>query len=90
MAQVDPSIYDAYVGEYEIAPGFSLTGTREGNKLMNETPGQPKSEMFPESERTFFVKNADAQFTFVKDGKGNVVQVNIRRGTRELKGRKIK
>jgi hypothetical protein len=57
---------------------------------MNEAPGQPQSEMFPESETTFFVKNADAQFTFVKDDKGNVVQVNVRRGTRELKGRKIK
>ena len=90
IARVDPSIYDAYVGKYEIAPGFILTVTREENTLMNEAPGQPKSEMFPESETTFFVKNADAQFTFVKDDKGNVVQVNIRRGTRELKGRKVK
>jgi len=34
--------------------------------------GQPKSEMFPESETTFFVKDADAQFTFVKDDQGRV------------------
>ena len=77
-------------GEYEMAPGFILSVTREGNKLTNEAPGQPKSEMFPESETTFFLKSADAQFTFIKDAKGNVVQVNIRRTTRELKARKIK
>ena len=41
--------------------------TREGNKLISEARGQPRSEMFPESETTFFVKDADAQFTFVKD-----------------------
>ena len=90
IAQIDPSVYDAYVGEYEIAPGFILTVTKEGNKLMSETRGQPRSEMFPESETTFFLKDGDAQFTFVKDEKGKVVQVNIRRSTREFKAKKIK
>ena len=90
IAQVDPAVYEAYVGEYEIAPGFILTVSKEGNKLMSETRGQPRSEMFPESETTFFLKDVDAQFTFVKDDKGNVVQVNIRRSTREFKAKKIK
>ena len=90
IAQIDPAIYDAYVGEYEIVPGFILTVTREGNRLISEARGQPRSEMFPESETTFFVKDADAQFTFVKDDHGKVVQVNIKRGTREFKARKIK
>ena len=57
---------------------------------MSEAHGQPRSEMFPESETTFFVKDADAQFTFVRDDKGNIVQVNIRRTTREFKAKKIK
>jgi hypothetical protein len=81
VVTVDPRIYDSYVGEYEIAPGFILFVTREGDKLFSRalpmpTPpsatGQPKSEMFPESETTFFVKDADAQFTFVKDDQGRV------------------
>jgi hypothetical protein len=46
--------------------------------------------MFPESETTFFVKDADAQFTFIKDDQGKVIRVNIRRSTREFKARKIK
>ena len=35
-AKVDPAIYDAYVGEYELAPGFILIVTREGDRLMTE------------------------------------------------------
>ena len=99
IVKVDPAIYDSYVGEYEIAPGFILFVTREGDKLFSRampipTPpsmtDQPKSEMFPESETTFFVKDADAQFTFVRNDKGQVVQVNIQRSTRLYEARKIK
>jgi CubicO group peptidase (beta-lactamase class C family) len=99
IVKVDPRIYDSYVGEYEIAPGFILFVTREGDKLLSQSlpvplppsaAGQPKSEMFPESEDTFFVKDADAQFTFIKDDKGKVIQVNIQRTTRLYQARKIK
>lgn len=99
VVKVDPAIYDSYVGEYEIAPGFILFVTREGDKLFSRaipipTPpsmtDQPKSEMFSESETTFFVKDADAQFTFVRNDKGQVVQVNIQRSTRLYEARKIK
>lgn len=90
IAQIDPSTLDAHVGEYEIAPGLVLVITKEENRLMSAAPGQPKSELFPESPDSFFLKDADAQFTFVRDETGKVVQVNIRRSTRELKAKKIK
>ena len=99
IIKLDPRIYDSYVGEYEIAPGFVLVVTREGDKLMSQAMpvplppsavGQPKSEMFPESETTFFVKDADAQFTFIKNDQGQVIQVNIQRTTRLYQARKIK
>jgi hypothetical protein len=51
---------------------------------------QPRSEMFPESDTKFFVKDADAQFTFVRNDKGQVVQVNIQRTTRLFEAKKIK
>jgi CubicO group peptidase (beta-lactamase class C family) len=99
IAKVDPAIYDAYVGEYEIAPGFILFVSKEGDKLFSRalpipTPpsmaDQPKSEMFPESETTFFVRDADATFTFVRNDKGQVIQVNIQRTTRMFPAKKIK
>ncbi len=71
-AAVDTKVYDAYVGEYEIAPGFVLTITREGNSLMSQATGQAKVEIFPESETTFFLRVVDAKVTFVKDPQGRV------------------
>jgi len=88
VAKIDPSIYDAYVGEYEVAPGLILTVTKEGDKLFSQSPGQPRSEMLPESDTTFFLRDIDAQFTFVREG-GQTVRVVIRRG-REFQARKIK
>ena len=71
--------------------------TREGDKLFSRampiptpTTDQPKSEMFPESETTFFVKDADATFTFVRNDKGDVIQVNMQRATRLFEAKKIK
>jgi hypothetical protein len=46
--------------------------------------------MFPESETTFFVKDADATFTFVRNAQAQVVQVNIQRTTRLFEAKKIK
>ncbi|MGH9903078.1 MAG: serine hydrolase, partial [Pyrinomonadaceae bacterium] len=38
-AAPDTKVYDAYVGEYEIAPTFILTVTKEGDKLMGQATG---------------------------------------------------
>jgi serine-type D-Ala-D-Ala carboxypeptidase/endopeptidase len=73
--KVDPKIYDDYVGEYEIIPQFVLTVTREEDKLKVQATGQPKFEVFPESETKFFLKVVEAQISFVKDDQGNVTQL---------------
>ena len=39
--------------------------TRDGDHLFEETTGQPKFEIFPESDRDYFLKVVDAQITFV-------------------------
>ena len=89
IVKIDPAIYEAYVGQYEVAPGLVLSVTREGDKLFSQSPGQPRSEMLPESENTFFLRDIDAQFIFVRES-GQVVRVTIRRGTREFQARKIR
>jgi len=99
IVKIDPKIYDDYAGEYEIMPGFILKVVREGDKLMSRAmpvplppsaAGLPWSEMFPESETEFFVKDADASFKFIRDDKGQVVQVNIQRTTRMFPAKRIK
>jgi len=73
--EIDPRILDDYVGEYELEPGFVITFTKENNKLMTQATGQPKFEVYPESETKFFLKVVDAQITFVKNEKGIVTEL---------------
>jgi CubicO group peptidase (beta-lactamase class C family) len=87
--KIDPKILDAYVGQYELNPNFILTMTREGDSLMSQATGQPKFELFPESETKFFVKAFDAQVTFVKDDKGIVTHLILHQGG-DLTVKKIK
>jgi CubicO group peptidase (beta-lactamase class C family) len=87
--KIDPAIYDSYVGQYEVEPNFILTFTREGDRLMAQAGGQPKMELFPESETKFFLKVVDAQVTFVKDDKGKVTHLILHQGG-ERKAMKIK
>ena len=87
--KIDPKILDAYVGQYELNPNFIITMTREGDRLMTQVTGQPKFELFPESETKFFLKVVDAQVTFVKDDKGAVTHLILHQGG-DQKAMKIK
>jgi len=90
VAKVDPAVYDAYVGEYELAPGFILTVTREGDRLMTQATGQQKVEVFPSSETEFFLKVVDAQVTFVRGADGTVDQLVLHQGGRDMPAKKRK
>lgn len=87
---LDPALYDRYVGVYELAPGFSLTVSREGDKLLAQATGQPKLELFPESQTKFFAKGVDAQIEFVVEGSGKTSSLVLHQGGRKLPGKKIK
>ena len=77
--QVDPVLYDQYVGEYEIAT-FTIQVTREGGGLFVQLTGQPRLEVFPEAQDRFFYKEVDAQITFVSDEQGQVTHLMLHQG----------
>jgi CubicO group peptidase (beta-lactamase class C family) len=89
VAKVDPEIYDAYVGRYELAPERFLTVTREGDHLMAQPTGQGKLEIFPETEADFFLKVADVAITFVKDDQGKVTHLVLHQGGRETRVKRL-
>jgi len=88
VAKVDPKIYDAYVGKYQLAPTFALTVTREGDRLMTQATGQGENEIFPESDTEFFLKVVDAQLTFVKEG-GKVTHLILHQNGRDMKAKRV-
>ena len=88
--KVDPKVFDAYVGEYELAPGFVLRVFREDDKLMTQATGQEKFEIFAESDTTFAPRAFNAKLTFIKDSEGKVTGVRLDQGGRQINGKKIK
>jgi len=86
----DPSLYNAYVGEYEVNPNFKASVFKDGDKLMTQATGQPVFELFPEGENRFFVKVVNAKVTFMKDDKGLVTGLVIHQNGQDVPARKIK
>jgi CubicO group peptidase (beta-lactamase class C family) len=86
--KVDPSLYDAYAGTYELTPAFALVVTHEGDRIFTQATGQPKIEIFPESEARFFLKVVDAQIDFVRGPDGKVTGLVLHQGGRDLPGKR--
>jgi hypothetical protein len=89
-AQVDPALFDVYAGVYELGPGFRLAVTREGDHLMGQATGQPKLELFPESETRFFLKVVDAEIEFQRGADGKATGLTLFQGGREIPAKRVK
>jgi D-alanyl-D-alanine-carboxypeptidase/D-alanyl-D-alanine-endopeptidase len=87
---LEPAVLDAYIGEYQLAPNFVIAVTKEGNELFGQATGQPRFRLHPEAETEFFLTEADAQVSFVKDAAGKVTHLILHQGGRNMKGDKIK
>ena len=90
VVKVDPKIFDAYVGEYELEPGVVLNVTREGDRLLAQPKGGRQAELSPTSETNFFIKVVRADITFVKDPAGRVTHLVFNQGGRQVNAKKIK
>jgi hypothetical protein len=102
VIELDPKLLDACVGRYEFAPsamiptGMKLTIRREGNKLVGQGFAwegkilKGDFDIYAGSETNFFDKFMYAQYTFIKNGKGEVMAVIRHRvGQPDCKGKKI-
>jgi len=90
VVTVEESVLDRYIGEYEIQPGFTITFTRDGNRLFTQATGQQKIEIYPESETRFFLKVVDAQVDFVAGDDGKVNKIILHQGGQNIEGKRIK
>ena len=69
---VDPAVYDDYAGRYQLAGNVVFTVSRQGDRLFVQLTGQPRFEVFPESETKYFYRVVDAQITFGRGDDGSV------------------
>jgi ketosteroid isomerase-like protein len=90
VVKLDPKTYDEYVGQYELAPNFVLTVSREGDKLITQATGQPRLELLPESEIAFFIKDFSALFIFMRGRNGEVNRMITVQDGRVIEAKRLK
>ena len=78
--EVDPAVFDQYVGRYELAPGAIFDVSVDDGRLFVQLTGQQRFQVYPESETEFFLTVVDAQLTFVRDESGQVTAVILHQG----------
>lgn len=88
VVRVDPAVYDAYVGRYEFDPTAAVTVTKSAGRLFLESGGQ-RVELLPISETTFITEGNDSQLTFVRNGRGAVVEFNTVNDDQAVRFKKI-
>jgi len=87
--KVDPAILESYAGRYLLDGRTLVLITKEGDKLRGQPGNAPKAEMIPQSETTFFVKEANSEVTFERDEKGNVVRFAMKSGTQSQSAKRL-
>jgi serine-type D-Ala-D-Ala carboxypeptidase/endopeptidase len=86
---LDPKIFDRYTGVYQVTPAITLTFTREGAQMFAQLTGQPKFEIFAESEKDFFLKVVDAQITFETGEGGRAKAAILHQNGRDQKAARL-
>jgi Domain of unknown function (DUF3471)/Domain of unknown function (DUF4440) len=78
--KVETKALDAIVGEYQAEEGQVVAVTREGDKLFSQKTGNPKFELVPANDATFYARvmaEAESTYTFIRNDAGKVTQMVI-------------
>jgi hypothetical protein len=89
IGKTDPARLDDFVGTYEIAPGETLTVSREGDKLYIQRGNTPKTLLEPESPDLFFRPGAEGRRLFRRNDSGKVDAMINRRNNEDLIWKKL-
>lgn len=89
FTRVDPAVFAAYVGDYELKSGLRLTIITDNGTLIMQPDGQPAMLLLPWSETRYFAEVIDAEVRFVKNADGSVDDLIFTQGGRETLARRI-
>jgi len=87
---LDPKLFDSFLGKYQFGPNAIASVTREGDSLKWRGGNRMTVTLVPLSETHFFSKETETEMMFVKDEKGQVTDVVLRVGScQDSKAKKI-
>lgn len=90
VGESDPKLMDLYVGEYELAPGVTMTVSTKGNKLYAQRVGRAREELLPEANGIFFRKGVEGRRLFHVGRDGKPDSLIDRRNNEDLIWKKVR
>jgi len=63
--ELPAAILERYTGYYALSATGVITVTRAGSQLLVQLPGQPATEIYPQTAASFIYKNVDARIDFM-------------------------
>jgi CubicO group peptidase (beta-lactamase class C family) len=85
-----PETLEQYAGVYEFAPGFSITVTRDGDRLLAQATGQPRFRLYASAPGEFFLRSVEARLTFEQAADGSVSGLVLHQGGRNTPGKRVR
>lgn len=89
QVMVEESILKEYVGTYEISPAFTIAVTHESDGLHIQATGQPKVNIYAESDSKFYLKIVDARVEFERNASNQVERLVLYQNGAVMPGKKI-
>jgi CubicO group peptidase (beta-lactamase class C family) len=87
---VDPAIYTAVIGSYELGSGQSIHLRMKDGRLVGSTDGKYWDEVMTSSGTEFFIDGKPWDFTFTRDPDGSVIGLTIFLDGMEIPARRAK
>ncbi len=84
------NVLERYVGRYQLSPAFAIEITSREGALFLQATGQGIVRLWPEAETEFFLKEVDAQVSFVRDAQGVVTSLVLHQNGQDASGKKMK
>ncbi len=88
--ELPADVLSRYVGVYQLAPGVNMEITLDGGALYERLTGQTAFRLWPETQTDFFLKEVDAQISFVPGPNGGAAtSLVLHQGGRNMPGARI-
>ena len=87
--ELPADVLGRYVGTYSLAANLALEVTLSDGALYARPTGQSTLRLWPETETDFFLKELDAQITFVRDAQGVVTGLVLHQGGQDTRASKV-
>ena len=84
VAKISNQVLDRYVGKYKFESGTVIELSRKDDVFYGETNGGGKFKIYPESDRSFFLRNMDMQLEFDSSSEKAKEFVFIQNGERHV------